>query len=180
MGIGSETLAESLESENVRGIGFVEDLNETLATYKVFVCPMMYGAGMKGKIGVAASAGIPVVTTSIGIEGFPMIHDQDCLIADEAEPFARACLKLMRNADIWDRMQKNAAAVITEHFSPTAVKYHLNSILPCPTWHLQSRLPDVLGESPTSFLIISYCGCRRKAGHTSSLSMLLTSNRLSD
>ena len=132
MGIGSETLAESFGSKHIRGIGFVQNLNQTLSAYKVFVCPMLYGAGMKGKIGVAASAGIPVVTTSIGIEGIPMVHNQDCLIADEAEAFADACLRLMRDAEIWYQLQKNAAAVMAEHFSPSAVESHLNRILAMP------------------------------------------------
>ena len=43
---------------------------------------MNYGAGIKGKIGVAASVGVPIVTTTIGAEGFPLMDGENCFIAD--------------------------------------------------------------------------------------------------
>ena len=52
-----------------RVFGPAADAIETLRTYRLVLAPIRFGAGIKGKIADAWSAGIPVVTTPIGAEG---------------------------------------------------------------------------------------------------------------
>jgi len=73
LGYGSEDYREQFEQNaNVKVIGYVEDAESAISGYRLFICPMTYGAGMKGKIGVAAATGTPIVTTTIGSEGGQM------------------------------------------------------------------------------------------------------------
>ncbi len=61
-----------MKSENVLIEGFLQD-DELEGLYKkcrLNVVPLRYGAGMKGKIVQSLSCKLPVVTTSIGAEGF--------------------------------------------------------------------------------------------------------------
>lgn len=81
--------------------GYVRDVEEALQEYRVFVCPLTYGAGMKGKLGSAAAAGLPFVTTSIGAEGMPLEDGGNCFIADEPEEFALKCVHLHRDPVAW-------------------------------------------------------------------------------
>ena len=51
-------------------LGFVEDVREPLARYAVFVCPILSGSGVRVKLLEAFAAGIPVVSTRVGAEGW--------------------------------------------------------------------------------------------------------------
>ena len=72
----------TLASPSVRIAGYVPDLEPYFRSSRVFVAPLRYGSGMKGKIGQSMSYGLPVVTTSIGAEGIMLQDDETALIAD--------------------------------------------------------------------------------------------------
>lgn len=63
-----------LANDNVIVTGSVSTLDEYFKLAKVFLAPLTYGAGIKGKIVQAMQNGIPVVTNDVGIEGFENIH----------------------------------------------------------------------------------------------------------
>jgi glycosyltransferase involved in cell wall biosynthesis len=90
IGHGNEKYRDALETyPNVRVIGYVQDAERAVAQYRLSVCPMTYGAGMKGKIGLAAAAGTPFVTTSIGAEGFDWVDGKGLLYRRYAERICR-------------------------------------------------------------------------------------------
>ena len=94
--------AEFEEHPGVKVIGYVQDAEQAISNYRLFVCPMRYGAGMKGKLGTAAAAGTPFVTTNIGAEGFDFTDGKECFITDDAEEFARNCLTLINEKPLWE------------------------------------------------------------------------------
>jgi glycosyltransferase involved in cell wall biosynthesis len=75
--------------------GYVENTESYWANAKVFVVPLRAGGGMRVKILDAWAQGIPIVSTTIGAEGIMYMPGKDILIADSAEDFARAVLKIM-------------------------------------------------------------------------------------
>ncbi len=93
--------------------GFAANLEETLGRYRIFVCPMPYGAGMKGKIGSAFSCGLPVVTTSIGAEGFNIRNGEDAFIADDPAGFTRACIALAQDDELWRSLSIAGQSLLT-------------------------------------------------------------------
>lgn len=121
--------AEFERHRNVKVLGYVEDAEATVANYKALVCPLLYGSGMKGKIGLAASVSTPVVTTSIGAEGFGLIDGQDGFIADDATGFAKKCLDVMRDGVTWSRLSENVRKRVAENYSVEAVREKIRSIL---------------------------------------------------
>lgn len=109
-------------SQNVEVMGFVPDLEPLLRHTKVFVAPLRYGgAGTKGKVGEALSHGIPVVTTSVGAEGFGLTSGDDAIIADEPTEFAAAVCKAYSDENLWARLARNGRARIAADFTPEAV-----------------------------------------------------------
>ncbi len=107
----------ALASESVHAIGFVEDPEPWFARAKVFVAPLRYGAGMKGKIGQSLSLGLPIVTTSIGAEGMGLETEKHVLIADSANDFAAAVARLYEDASLWKMLSENGMSHVDLNFS---------------------------------------------------------------
>ncbi|HQT92385.1 MAG TPA: glycosyltransferase, partial [Candidatus Kryptobacter bacterium] len=76
-------LTGPLASDRIRPIGYVQDLSKYYEKCRLVVAPLRYGAGLKGKIVEALSYGVPVVTTSIGVEGMKLRDGQDIFVADD-------------------------------------------------------------------------------------------------
>ena len=130
LGFNAERFRGEFETNpNVRVIGYVDDAESAVADYRVFVCPMTYGAGMKGKLGVAAAAGTPIVTTEIGAEGFDFVDGRNCFIADNPRQFAQKCLRLLTDASLWRRFSTDAQKMIADKFSVKAVSEKIYALL---------------------------------------------------
>ena len=124
----SERYKKEFNSHNVRVVGRLKNLHNALKTYKLFVCPMTYGAGMKGKIGEAISAGLPVVTTTIGAEGFPVKNGDECLIADSPEEFAEKCNQCLKDSVLWHELQMKSRLMMAENYSPGVIEKKLKNV----------------------------------------------------
>lgn len=103
------------EHENVRYLGFVDDLPSVLKD-TVMIVPITIGSGIRMKILEAASMGVPFVTTSVGTEGIPVEDGIHCLIADTPESFLNAILK-MKDAGLRMKVAENANRLVAEHFT---------------------------------------------------------------
>ncbi len=90
--------------------GFVKDVREPLSRYAVFVCPILSGSGMRVKLLEAFSAGIPVVSTSLGAEGLTVKDGEICALADSADAFAERIVELFSNADRARELAQRARA----------------------------------------------------------------------
>ncbi len=106
--VGSHPPAEvlALQAEDVEVVGFVEDLSSLLNQMRVSVAPLRYGAGIKGKVGTAMAAGLPVVATSLAAEGMSLQAGEDILVADDADAFADAIARLYRDERLWMRLSE--------------------------------------------------------------------------
>ena len=101
--------------------GYAEDLTPVLDTAHVFVAPLRYGAGMKGKVGHAMISGLPVVATTIGGEGMSASDGVHLLMADEPEDFADHVVSLLRDDALWHRLQAEGQALIEATLSAAAI-----------------------------------------------------------
>jgi len=107
--VGSKPPADiqALASEDIIITGFVEDLTPLLDKMRVSVAPLRYGAGIKGKIGTAMAAGLPVVVTSLAVEGMSLNNGENILVADGAEDVAKTIAKLYQDEFLWNRISEN-------------------------------------------------------------------------
>ena len=71
------------ESDRVRVRGYVEDVGKYFADCLCMVVPLRLGAGIKVKVLEGLSAGVPVLTSRIGIEGIPAIDGEDIFCCDK-------------------------------------------------------------------------------------------------
>src|SRR6185369_13677698 len=86
---------KNLARDGVEVIGFVPDVKPYLDSSYVSIAPLRFGGGMKGKIGEAMAHGLPVVTTSIGIEGFGLTPSTNVLVGDTPRDFASLTCDLL-------------------------------------------------------------------------------------
>jgi glycosyltransferase involved in cell wall biosynthesis len=114
-------------SETVRIRGYVPDIEPYLRDARVFIAPLRFGAGIKGKVGEAMAHGIPVVTTSIGAEGFGLTHGLDVMIADDPAAFAAAIAQLYSQRELWETIARNSRRRIEKHFTPEVIAETINN-----------------------------------------------------
>jgi glycosyltransferase involved in cell wall biosynthesis len=119
----------ALASSRVHAIGYIEDPAAWFDRARVFVAPLRFGAGMKGKIGHAMSLGLPVVTTPVGAEGMRLEAGRHALIADGAPDFARAVARLIEDDDLWRDMARAALDHVGRHFSQNAASQPMRGVL---------------------------------------------------
>jgi len=119
-----DSIAE-LSSENVMITGFVDDLTSLMNKCRVSVAPLRFGAGVKGKVLQSISCGLPVVGSSIAVEGSYLTHNLDVLIADTPENFCQAVVDLYKNRRLWDKISRNGLEIISKHFSLEATQKKL-------------------------------------------------------
>lgn len=108
----------NLKSNNVIIKGFVTDdeLSKIYDSCRIAVVPLRYGAGIKGKVVEAMRYGIPVVTTSVGVEGITGIKDI-IEVADDSKTFAEKICKLYNDDKKLKAMSKYSNYYINEFFS---------------------------------------------------------------
>lgn len=99
----------NLNSNEIIVTDYVENVSPYFQNAKVFIAPLRYGAGLKGKTVHAMSYGLPVVTTSIGAEGMNFQDREDVLIADDQFEFANAVIELYMNNSIWEKYSKKSS-----------------------------------------------------------------------
>jgi glycosyltransferase involved in cell wall biosynthesis len=112
VGSGMPAHLLSAQRPNVEIQGYVPDVREPLSRYAVFVCPVLSGSGMRVKLLEAFAAGIPVVSTPIGAEGFSTKDGEFCRLAEKPADFARAVLELFDNPREGAEMAARARALV--------------------------------------------------------------------
>ena len=88
-------LAHWADQSDIRRIPFAPDLDRLYADHKVAIVPIFKGTGMKIKTIDAMARNVPVVTTSLGVDGFPDKTQNGCLVADQPKLFAHHIEKLL-------------------------------------------------------------------------------------
>jgi polysaccharide biosynthesis protein PslH len=99
-------LAES-NPETIRVTGYVDDLVPYLEQSSLMVVPVRAGGGMRVRILEAFAYAMPVVTTTVGLEGIYGVPDQDILVADTPTDFAERTIELMENAPLQEKLSTN-------------------------------------------------------------------------
>jgi GT2 family glycosyltransferase len=118
--IGSEMpgTVNALAGDGIEPLGHVPDLTPHLEGCRVSIAPLRYGAGVKGKVNLAQSWGVPVVATTIAAEGMQLEDGRDVLLADTPEDFANAIVRLYTDAVLWCAVAEGGRANVARHFSP--------------------------------------------------------------
>lgn len=119
---------DALASPHVDVLGFVPETRPFLQTSAISIAPLRFGGGMKGKIGEAMSFGLPVVTTTTGIEGFGLTPGKHALVGDTPRAFADHVIALLRDAALRQRVGYAGHRFISDHYSDVAVQARVQTL----------------------------------------------------
>jgi GT2 family glycosyltransferase len=103
---------------NIAVTGYVTD-EQLLAHYlkaRVAIAPLRFGAGMKGKVVEAMRFGVPIVTTSFGVQGMADLGDQ-LSVHSTPEAFAAGVLTLLTDDAAWHRQRRIQSEYVRNRFS---------------------------------------------------------------
>ena len=95
---------------------------------RVAVVPLRYGAGVKSKVVEALQQGLPLVTTTVGVQGLPAA-EASCVVADDAAGIAAGIIGLLDDDAAWQRRSADGSAYAAAHFSADAMRRDLLSAL---------------------------------------------------
>jgi glycosyltransferase involved in cell wall biosynthesis len=110
----------ALASDRIVVTGFVEELAPYFQTSRVFVAPLRYGAGIKGKIVTALAHGVPSVATAVAAEGIANPEDGHLSTTDDPQQFASEVLRLYRDEAAWQAMREAGLSYVEENYSRLA------------------------------------------------------------
>ena len=97
--------------------GPVDDAVEELAHAKVAVVPILAASGTRLKILEAWGAGLPVVSTPLGVEGLPVENGCHVLLADQGADFAEAVSRLLESRDLQQKLGQAGRRLLEGRFT---------------------------------------------------------------
>lgn len=103
----------------------IPDARDAYGSASIMVAPIKGAGGTRLKILEAMAAGLPVVSTSIGVAGLNITQGEQALIADSDEALAREAVKLLKNPAMADRIGQKGQNHVHKYFDwKEVVKLH--------------------------------------------------------
>jgi glycosyltransferase involved in cell wall biosynthesis len=131
--VGKNPPADFLQmaSENpgvITVTGYVPELKPYLEQAALMVIPVRAGSGMRVRILEALAQAMPMVTTTIGLEGIDAQHGQEVLVADNADAFAAEVIRLMDDAELQARLARNGRSLAERAYDWRVVLKKLDQV----------------------------------------------------
>jgi GT2 family glycosyltransferase/glycosyltransferase involved in cell wall biosynthesis len=118
-----------LSEAGLQMLGRVPNLEPLMSSSLASIAPLRFGAGVKGKINMAMSHGLPVIGTTVAVEGMRLEDGTDVLVADTADAIAAAYLRLSESEALWASLSDHAIENVRAHFSADAARGALRRAL---------------------------------------------------
>ena len=119
----------NLASDKIKVVGRVEDLTPYYSSFRIFIAPSRYSAGIPLKIYEAASKGIPCVITPILAEQLQWKNGSEAMVGKNASHFANQCIRLYSHERLWQNIRQKALSHISAGFTTQIFEEKLSSIL---------------------------------------------------
>lgn len=106
--------------------GKVESSSDFVLQHGVLVAPIFSGSGVRIKIVEALSKGVPVVASTVAMQG---IDQTAVLIADTKNEFIQKISQLLQNEELQKNLQQKALTTIQEKFAMETIAFTLKESL---------------------------------------------------
>lgn len=104
------------EPDTIQVPGYVEDLAPYFEKATLMVVPVRAGSGMRVRILEAFARAMPVVTTTIGLEGIDARPGEDVLVADTPADFAAEVLRLAASPALQGQLAANGRCLAEQEY----------------------------------------------------------------
>ena len=95
----------------------------------VALVPLKFESGTRFKILEAGVCNVPLVSTTLGAEGIPVVDGEHILIADDSQKFALAVEKIISNQDLKKKLTKNCFNLVKNKYGINNLIFEANEIL---------------------------------------------------
>jgi glycosyltransferase involved in cell wall biosynthesis len=113
--------AAERDPDIIKVTGYVDDLVPYLEESALMVVPVRAGGGMRVRILEAFAYAMPVVTTTVGLEGIHGTPDHDVLVADTPADFAKRTGELLENTSLQEKLAINGRELAITKYDWQAV-----------------------------------------------------------
>ncbi len=117
--VGSKPQKELLDlaSDRIIVTGFVDSVQPYFQNALCCVAPLVMGAGVKIKVLEAMSAGVPVLTNDIGIEGIEAENKKDYFHCESPEQYIQAISLLINDKNVGEKMGNSSREFISKNYN---------------------------------------------------------------
>lgn len=102
--------------DNVEFLGYVDDLKKYILNSDICIAPLRYGSGTRFKILEYMAMGKPVISTSKGAEGIDYTQDENIIIEDDIDAFAKRIKELLNDNERRNWMGRKAINLIKHKY----------------------------------------------------------------
>lgn len=129
VGRGTEATLSRVDDPRVTIVGKTPSVLPYLCHADVALVPLQHESGTRFKILEAGACGVPLVSTTLGAEGLPVEHGRHLLIADDADAFAAAIVRLIRDKPFAKTLADRCRDLVARGFSVEALVQEARTIL---------------------------------------------------
>ncbi len=103
----------SQSDHNITFTGYVDDLDPLFEQSALMVVPVRAGGGMRVRILEGFARAMPIVTTTVGLEGILAQPERDVVVRDDPAEFAQVVVKLLED-ETWQTQLANNGRRLAE------------------------------------------------------------------
>ena len=103
--------------------GTVPNIQPYMQSAAIQAIPMDSGGGTRLKVLESFAAGVPVISTPVGIEGVDAVHGEHAWICDKAE-MPNEIVRLLKNAEITETIALNARLLVKDRYDWRTIGDH--------------------------------------------------------
>jgi polysaccharide biosynthesis protein PslH len=121
--------ARRVADPRVEIAGWVADMAPWFARASVVLVPILSGGGTRLKVLDGLASGRPVVSTTMGAEGIAIDDGKHALIADDADAFAQAAIRLLAEPELAARIGAAGRRLAEQSYDWRAIGDRLEALL---------------------------------------------------
>jgi glycosyltransferase involved in cell wall biosynthesis len=114
--------------QKIEVTGYVPDLTPYLEKAALMVIAVRAGGGMRVRILEAFARGMPVVTTTVGLEGIEARSEEEILVEDDPAGFAQATLRLFEDEALGFSLAEKGRMLAESHYDWQVVLTKMDEI----------------------------------------------------
>lgn len=125
-------MPEQLLLKKVEGFTFSEavpNFMEFAQAHHIMAVPLISGSGIRMKIAEAMVSGIPVITTTLGIQGIPAEKNKEFLLADTPKDWSKRIAEIFTGKANLQAISDSARAKGEQLFSQEAARSTVDSLM---------------------------------------------------
>lgn len=124
-GANPNSAVKGLASENIIVSGWMDDIRDAYNSSKVFLAPLQIGTGLQNKLLEAMSMELPCVTSQLANNALNADPNNEILIGESPEEYAKLVLSLLKSDSSRERLAKNGKEFVVKTFDWETISENL-------------------------------------------------------